>query len=133
MMRQRVIAYYRFGNPLLASDDAKNNVHQRMLLEAEKRGWDLISTYIDSGSGMNRARAGLSNIISELAEHNYDVIMVDEMHHISRDVTYIKEIAQKCELYGVKIFDLASESEFDTNLPPLLKYICQWDNTTESA
>lgn len=108
-----VIGYVRAAR----DDDGTALARQREHIQkmAELWGWTLTAVYEDTGSGLSYQRPGLSQALDALDAGTGSVLVVDDVHRLTRSAPVYGRIFERAQQHGWDI--VAPTSGLDTREP----------------
>jgi DNA invertase Pin-like site-specific DNA recombinase len=113
-MSKRAALYLR------VSTDKQTVENQRAALTAiaERRGWQIVTTYSDagvSGAKGRKDRPGLDQMLKDAQRRSFDVVMAWAIDRLGRSLIDLLGTIQELEAYGVDLF--LEQQSIDTTTP----------------
>jgi site-specific DNA recombinase len=103
-MAKRAVGYSRYSTDL---QDEKSIEDQEMMLRlyAEKCGYDLVKLYSDAAQsgGSMFGRPGLFDMLTDAKLEKFDVVLVEELDRLSRDMEDLAGIHKRLTYDGIEI------------------------------
>jgi len=105
---------------LPVSTDKQTVENQRAALTAiaERRGWQIVTTYTDagiSGAKGRKDRPGLDQMLKDAQRRSFDVVMAWAIDRLGRSLIDLLGTIQELEAYGVDLFP--KQQSIDTTTP----------------
>ncbi|MGC4375914.1 recombinase family protein [Fictibacillus sp. Mic-4] len=81
---------------------------------AKSKGWNVIKFYVDNGfSGLDDNRPQLQQLLKDtLSNNDIDVVLVEGAKHLSRDFTSFRNIKEKLNENGVKLYSTSYDAHY---------------------
>ena len=77
-------------------------------MRAEKEGWDVVQNYTDYAlSGASMIRAGIQGLVQDALAQKFDIVLVEDLDRISRDMEDIAGFYKRMEFSNIKIITLS--------------------------
>lgn len=71
---------------------------------ADQQGWETVAVYKDNAvSGMTWSRPSLDAMIEEAERGTFDVVLVEDLDRLSRDVSHVHRLLDELEALGVAV------------------------------
>jgi putative DNA-invertase from lambdoid prophage Rac len=81
---------------------------------ADRRGWDVVGEYVDTGwSGARASRPELDRLMRDAAQHNFDCVVVYKIDRFGRSVLHLNQQLAALTSYGVRF--IATSQSLDTD------------------
>ncbi len=108
----RVALYARFSTDMQSQSSVDDQM--RITAErAEREGWKVIQKYADHGiSGASMMRPGIQKLMSDAADHKFDIVLAEALDRLSRDQEDVAGIYKRLQYFGIKVITL-SEGEIN--------------------
>ena len=116
--RPRAVLYARVSTRMQAQDGLSLDVQIREMEEyAAKKEWDVVGKYIDAGiSGGSLQRPGIQQLLADMAEDQFDIVIALDSSRLSRDATDFMMLLEKFQKHGIRPVFL-QEPEHDISTP----------------
>lgn len=110
-------AIYTRTSTVRQTEDGTSPEYQRKACEerAEGEGWEVVGVYHDTVSGDLVNRPGLDRMLSDCEAGKVDVVVVDHMDRLARDLTPNVLIRGALASAGVKLFPLSTGKIAETD------------------
>jgi DNA invertase Pin-like site-specific DNA recombinase len=112
MTRQKRCAIYT----RVSTGDQNPALQKEELTEyAERRGWQLVSTYSDTISGAKDKRPGLDKLMADAARRKFDIVAVWRFDRFARSTTQLLKALETFSSLGIDFVSLTEA--IDTSCP----------------
>ncbi|MGL5625007.1 recombinase family protein, partial [Cetobacterium sp.] len=111
----KVAIYIRVSTISQEEGNSLENQRERCNQAATERGYVVSKTYTDVESGSKDNRSGFLQMLNDMKEHKFDVLIVTEFSRISRNNRTLLELLEQFKNYGVDLISITQE--IDTTTP----------------
>lgn len=113
-MTKRVAIYARVSTANKGQDP---KMQTRELREyCKKRGWEIVSEYIDKGiSGATDSRPALNRLMADAHRRRFDIVACWKFDRLARSVSHLLRCLETFSVLGVEFVSLSEQ--IDTNTP----------------
>lgn len=107
--------YIRVSTTYQEEGNSLEKQKERCLQEVKEKGYEVSQIYTDVESGSKDDRTGFLQMLSDMKEHKFHVLIVTEFSRISRKTKTLLEFLEKFQSHGVDIISLTQT--MDTTTP----------------
>lgn len=112
MKEQRAALYARVSTTLLGQNPEMQLAELREY--AARRGWEVISEYVDYASGAKDSRPSLNRLMSDARRRKFDVIAVWKLDRFGRSLRHLVNSMAEFEALGIAFVSLRDNLDLST-------------------
>lgn len=110
-----VAIYIRVSTTYQEEGNSLEKQKERCLQEAKEKGYEVSQIYTDVESGSKDDRTGFLQMLNDMKEHKFHVLIVTEFSRISRKTRTLLEFLEQFQNYGVDLISITQK--IDTTTP----------------
>lgn len=107
--------YIRVSTTYQEEANSLEKQKERCLQEAKEKGYEVSQIYTDVESGSKYDRTGFLQMLNDMKEHNFHVLIVTEFSRISRKTKTLLEFLEQFQNHGVDLISITQK--IDTTTP----------------
>lgn len=107
--------YIRVSTTYQEEGSSLEKQKERCLQEAKEKGYDVSQIYTDVESGSKDDRTGFLQMLNDMKEHKFHVLIVTEFSRISRKTRTLLEFLEQFQNHGVDLISITQN--IDTTTP----------------
>lgn len=107
--------YIRVSTTYQEEGNSLEKQKERCLQEAKEKGYEVSQIYTDVESGSKDDRTGFLQMLNDMKEHKFHVLIVTEFSRISRKTRTLLEFLEQFQNYGVDLISITQK--IDTTTP----------------
>jgi site-specific DNA recombinase len=121
----RAAGYTRVSSDMQVADgNSLEDQAARIVRTVADHGWELVEIYADPArSGRNEQRPQLARLLRAVRKNQVDVIVIDRIDRLSRNLFGLLSTVQYLKAHGVRLVSLRESIDFATSWGRLVLYV----------